>query len=158
YAQQDVAKSELERATSARDLTRQRVGAGIDNQLALKQSETEVANADGQMALATRAIDAARSSLSVLLGKGPDRGLDITRPQALKPAALAVPGNLSVDLIGHRPDLVAARWRVEASSKDIKAAKAEFLPNVSIGAMAGLLGMGGGNLFSLQNRFFEAGP
>ncbi len=158
YAQQDVAKDELDRATSVRDLTRQRVNAGIDSQLQLKQNETEVANADGQMAVAARALDAARSSLSVLLGQGPDRGLDITRPQVLKPSELTVPGNLSMDLIGHRPDLVAARWRVEAASKDIKVAKSEFLPNVSIGAMAGLLGMGGGNLFSMKNRFFEAGP
>lgn len=158
FAQQDVAKAELERANHARDLTRQRVGAGIDNQLQLKQADTEVASAEQQMAAASRAIDAARSSLSMLLGKGPDRGLDIARPQTLKPAALAVPGNLSVDLIGHRADLVAARWRVEAASKDIKAAKTEFLPNVSIGAMAGLLNMGGGNLFSMRNRFYELAP
>lgn len=158
YAQQDVAKSEMDRATSARNLTRQRVNAGIDSQLQLKQSDTEMATAEVQLALANRDIDAARSALSVLLGKGPDRGMEITRPQVLTPSALAVPGNVSVDLIGHRADLVAARWRVEAASKDIKAAKTEFLPNVSIGAMAGLLGMGGGNLFSMKNRFFEAGP
>ena len=158
YAQQDVAKAELDRANRARDLTRQRVGAGIDNQLQLKQADTEVATAEQQVAAAHRAIDAAQSSLSVLLGKGPDRGLDIGRPQVLKPSALMVPGNLSVDLIGHRADLVAARWRVEAASKDIKAAKTEFLPNVSIGAMAGLLNLGGGNLFSLRNRFYELAP
>ena len=158
YAQQDVAKAELDRANRARDLTRQRVGAGIDNQLQLKQADTEVATAEQQVAAAHRAIDAAQSSLSVLLGKGPDRGLDIGRPQVLKPSALMVPGNLSVDLIGHRADLVAARWRVEAASKDIMAAKTEFLPNVSIGAMAGLLNLGGGNLFSLRNRFYELAP
>jgi len=158
YAQQDVANAELERASRARDLTRQRVSAGIDNQLQLKQADTEVATAEQQLAAANRSIDAARSALSVLLGKGPDRGLDIDRPQALKPSALMVPGNLSVDLIGHRADLVAARWRVEAASKDIKAAKTEFMPNVSIGAMAGLLNLGGGNLFSLRNRFYELAP
>ncbi|MFC4765580.1 efflux transporter outer membrane subunit [Dyella koreensis] len=158
YAQQDVAKAELERANRARDLTRQRVSAGIDSQLQLKQSDSEVATAEQQQVVATRAIDAARSSLSVLLGKGPDRGLDLARPQVLKPTALTVPGNLSMDLIGHRADLVAARWRVEAASKDIKVAKTEFLPNVSIGAMAGLLNMGGGNLFTLKNRFYELGP
>jgi NodT family efflux transporter outer membrane factor (OMF) lipoprotein len=158
YAQQDVAKAELERANRARDLTRQRVSAGIDNQLQLKQADTEVASAEQQQAAADRSIDAARSALSVLLGKGPDRGLDIQRPQALKPTALRVPGNLPVDLIGHRADLVAARWRVEAAGKDIKVAKSEFMPNVSIGAMAGLLNLGGGNLFSLRNRFYELAP
>jgi NodT family efflux transporter outer membrane factor (OMF) lipoprotein len=158
YALQDVANAELKRANDARDLTRQRVAAGIDNQIQLKQSDSEVASAQGEKAQADRAIDAARSSLSVLLGKGPDRGLDIARPQLLPPAALMVPSNLPVELVGHRADLVAARWRVEASGKDIKAAKTQFLPNVNIGAMVGLIGLGGGNLFSLQNQFYEVAP
>lgn len=158
YTQQDVAQAELQRANDARTLTRQRVSAGIDNQMQLKQSDSEVASAEGQKAQSDRAVDAARNALSVLLGKGPDRGLDIARPQLLPAAALTVPANLPVDLVGHRADLVAARWRVEAAGKDIKSAKTEFLPNVNIGAMAGLINLGGGNLFSLQNRFYEAAP
>ena len=158
YTQQDVAGAELKRASEARDLTRQRVAAGIDNQMQLKQSESEVASAQGQKAQADRAVDAARTALAVLLGKGPDRGQAIARPPLLPPAALAVPANLPVELVGHRADLVAARWRVEAAGKDIKSATTEFLPNVNIGAMAGLINLGGANLFSLRNRFYEAAP
>jgi NodT family efflux transporter outer membrane factor (OMF) lipoprotein len=158
YVLQDVAAAELKRATEARDLTHQRVVAGIDNQMQLKQSDSEVASAEGQKAQADRAIDAARSSLSVLLGKGPDRGLDITRPQLLAPGVLTVPANVPVDMVGHRADLVAARWRVEAAGKDIKAAKTEFLPNVNISSMVGLVGLGGGYLFQLSNRFYDVAP
>ena len=158
YTQQDLAKAERERASKARELTHQRVSAGVDSQLQLKQGDSEVASAEREQAVANRAIDAARSSLSVLLGKGPDRGLDIARPQKLAPGALQVPANLPMELLGHRADLVAARWRVEASSKDIKTAKTEFLPNVSLGAMAGLLSMGGTNLFQASQRFYEFGP
>ncbi|OOG48652.1 efflux transporter outer membrane subunit [Rhodanobacter sp. C01] len=158
YTQQDLAKAELERAGKARQLTRQRVAAGIDSQLQLKQDDAEVASAEREQAVANRAIDAARSALSVLLGKGPDRGLDIGRPQTLASAVLTVPTDLPVELIGHRADLVAARWRVEAAGKDIKVAKTEFLPNVNLGAMAGLLNIGGGNLFQASSRFYEFGP
>ena len=158
YVQQDVAAAELKRASEARDLTRQRVAAGIDNQMQLKQSDSEVASAEGQKAQADRAIDAARSALSVLLGKGPDRGLDIGRPQLVSANALTVPANVPVELVGHRADLVAARWRVEAAGKDITSAKTEFLPNVNIGAMVGLVNLGGGNLFQLSNRFYEVAP
>jgi NodT family efflux transporter outer membrane factor (OMF) lipoprotein len=158
FTQQDLAAGELKRATQSRELTRQRVAAGIDNQIALQQGDAEVASAEQQVALANRAVDAARSSLSVLLGKGPDRGLQIDRPQLLRPAELAVPANLPLDLVGHRADLVAARWRVEAADKDIKAAKTAFLPNISIGAMAGVISMGGGNPFSLPGRFYQFGP
>ena len=158
FNEQDLAAGELQRANQSRELTRQRVAAGIDNQIQLKQSDAEVASAEQDTALAKRAVDAARSSLSVLLGKGPDRGLDIARPHLLQPTALAVPTNLPIDLLGHRADLVAARWRVEAAGKDIKAAKAEFLPNISIGAMAGVITLGGGNPFTLPSRFYQLGP
>jgi len=158
FAQQDLAAGELRRAQESRTLTAQRVAAGIDNQITLKQSDGEVATAEQDAALAQRAVDAARSSLSVLLGKGPDRGDEIARPKLLTPAELAVPDNLPVELLGHRADLVAARWRVEAARKDIKAAKTEFLPNISIGALAGVLQLGGGNPFTLPSRFYEAGP
>ncbi|WP_201316415.1 efflux transporter outer membrane subunit [Dyella sp. EPa41] len=158
YAQQDVAKAEHERATTARQLTQQRVAAGVDNQLQLKQSDTEVANADQRLAASSRAIDAARSSLSVLLGKGPDRGMDITRPQALEPAALAVPADLPTELLGHRADLVAARWRVESAGKEIKVAKTQFMPNVSISAMAGVAAFGSINPLQLPARFYTFGP
>lgn len=158
YAQQDVAKAEHERAATARQLTQQRVAAGVDNQLQLKQNETEVANADQRLAAASRAIDAARSSLSVLLGKGPDRGMDITRPQALEPAALAVPADLPTELLGHRADLVAARWRVESAGKEIKVAKTQFMPNVSISAMAGVAAFGSINPLQLPARFYTFGP
>lgn len=158
YTQVDVAKAELARADSARGLTQQRVNAGIDNQIQLKQSDAEVASAQAQLAVASRAIDAAQSALSVLLGKGPDRGLAIARPQALQPSTVAVPDNLPIDLLGHRADLVAARWRVEAAGHNIKVAKTQFLPNVSLGAYAGLLVLGGANLFQAPARFFDVAP
>ena len=158
FIQQDLARGELERANQARTLTSQRVAAGIDNQIALQQSDGEVANAQQDAALADRAVDAARSSLSVLLGQGPDRGLQIDRPRLLTPAQLSVPDNLPLDLLGHRADLVAARWRVEAAGKDIKTAKTEFLPNISLGAMAGVIALGGGNPLTLPSRFYQVGP
>lgn len=158
FTQMDVAKAELDRSRASRDLTRQRVAAGVDNQIQVKQSDSEVASAEREMAVAQRAIDASRSQLSVLLGKGPDRGLDIARPAALNPTAVAVPANLPADLLGHRADLVAARWRVEASSKDIAAAKTEFLPNVSLGILAAQVAGGSSNLFSSRARFWQVLP
>jgi NodT family efflux transporter outer membrane factor (OMF) lipoprotein len=117
-----------------------------------------VASGEQQRSEADRAIDAARSSLSVLVGQGPDRGLAITRPHHLEPVMNVLPDKLSVDLIGRRADLVAARWEVEAAAKDIKAVKSEFLPNVSLEAMAGFVVLGSQNLFQLPARTYNAGP
>ncbi|HEY0802776.1 MAG TPA: efflux transporter outer membrane subunit [Steroidobacteraceae bacterium] len=158
YAQQDVAAAELKRANDVRTLTQQRLAAGIDNVLQLKESDSEVASAQGQSARADRAIDAARSALSVLLGKGPDRGSSLTRPQLLAPKTLEIPADLPAELLGHRADLVAARWRVEASEKDIESAKTQFLPNINITALAGLLALGGGDLIEAKSRLYAATP
>ena len=60
FTQQDLADAELKRAGDARELTRQRVAAGIDNQIQLKQGDAEVASAEQNVALAKRAVDVAR--------------------------------------------------------------------------------------------------
>lgn len=156
--QRDLADTELQRTHAVRKLTTQRVDAGIDSKLQLKQSDADVANAEQQLAAATHEVDAARTALAVLLGKGPDRGLDIAEPRALTPAVLALPSTLPAELLGRRPDLVAARWRVEAAAKDIKAAKTKFLPNISLGALAGLAAGGGNNLFQAPARFYQVAP
>jgi len=158
FAEKDVTDAQLKRANASHALVKQRVAAGIDNRLQIKQAETEVASAEQQVAVADEAIDAARIALAVLLGKGPDRGLDIARPQALQPTALALPPNLTADLIGRRADLVAARWRVEAATKSIAAVKTEFLPNVGLSAFAGLTSSSFDNLLSLPARFALVQP
>lgn len=89
----------------------------------------------------------------MLLGQGPDRGLSIVRPQALKASALAVPENLPAELIGRRPDIVAARWRVEAARRGIDAAKAQFYPNVNLTAVFGVMALKGADLLDSTSRF-----
>ncbi|MBS0591551.1 MAG: efflux transporter outer membrane subunit [Proteobacteria bacterium] len=158
FTEKDVAGAQLKRASATHALVRQRVAAGIDNRMQIKQAEAEVASAEQQVAVADEAIDAARIALAALLGKGPDRGLDIARPKALSPAALALPPNLTADLIGRRADLVAARWRVEAATKNIAAVKTEFLPNLGLSAFAGLTSSSFNDLISLPARFAMVQP
>ena len=159
FAQQDVADAELQRTGKVLALAQRYLAAGLGTPQQLHQADFAVASAQQQKAQAERAIDAVRSSLSVLLGQGPDRGLQIMRPRVLKPVDLVLPDNLPVDLIGRRADLVAARWRVEAAGKQIKAAKTEFLPNISISAMAGFVAVGDSSgLFQLPARTYGITP
>ena len=155
---QDLARKELARATHVRKLTRQRVAAGIDSRLQLQQADAETAHAERALAAGNRGVSAARNVLAVLLGKGPDRGLAIRRPKPLAPAAVALPSKLPAALLGRRPDVIAARLRVEAASQDVKAARTRFLPNISLGALAGLAAGGGSNLFQLPARFYQVAP
>lgn len=158
YAMRDVAGNEQQRATHLLELSRQRVAAGLDNQLQQRQAESMVAGANLQTEAARQQIDAAGNALAALLGQGPDRALRIQRPAMLQASAPAVPGVLPSELLGHRPDVVAARWRVEAASHGIKAAKAAFKPSVNLTALAGLASSGLSDLFSSDALLGFGGP
>lgn len=160
HAMRDVAENEHRRATHLLELSRQRVAAGLDNLLQQRQAESMVAGANLQVEAARQQIDAAGNSLAALLGQGPDRALRIQRPAMLQaPApAPAVPGVLPSELLGHRPDVVAARWRVEAANHGIKAAKAAFKPSVNLTALAGLASSGLSDLFSNDALLGFGGP
>ncbi|WP_175699812.1 efflux transporter outer membrane subunit [Burkholderia ambifaria] len=158
FDQQDVARAEYERADEALTLTRQRVAKGIDNVAQQRQAESEVAAAAREQARAAQAIGSARIALAILLGAGPDRGLALARPAPLPIAALAVPADLPATLLGRRADIVAARWRVEAASRNVVAARADFLPNVSLTALIGLATRGGASLFQAASRTYNIGP
>lgn len=159
FADKDIAEANLARSSRIRELTRSYIDAGLGDPDTLHQVSTEAGVAEQEVAQADEAIDAARTALSVLLGKGPDRGLDIGRPQPLRPEALQVPNDLTAGLLGRRPDLVAARWRVEAAAKDVKSFKTQFLPNINLVAMAGLFALGdGANLFQFPSSTYNASP
>ena len=92
------------------------------------------------------------------MGAGPDRGQTLTRPQLQAPADIVLPSTLPADLLGRRPDVAAARAQVEAAAHDIKAAEADFYPNVNLTAFAGFQAIGLSQLFESSDRILGAGP
>jgi NodT family efflux transporter outer membrane factor (OMF) lipoprotein len=155
---QDLAQRELERARALQRLTAQRVKAGIDSDIQLRQTDAAVAAAQRGVQAAQEQSALLRATLAALVGQGPDRGLQIARPQPLKTSALELPSDLPSELLSRRPDIVAARWRVEAASRGIKAAKAQFYPSINLSAAVGLASMGLSDLFSLPSRYMQLGP
>jgi NodT family efflux transporter outer membrane factor (OMF) lipoprotein len=154
----DVAEEELARSQKSLELTRQRRSAGIDSDLQVRQAEARVPAAQQQVQAVQQRIDAARTALAALVGKGPDRGLSIQRPQPLNPVALQLPGVLPSELLGRRPDIVAARWRVEAADKQIKVAKTKFYPSFNLTALAGVVAPNVGDLLKSSSTFAYIGP
>ncbi len=158
FAAQDVAVADKDRASHLLSLAGQRVKAGLDSQLPVRQAEGGVASATQQVEAAQQHIAAARNALAALLGKGPDAGLAITRPTVLTAPAPGVPAVLPSELLGHRADVVAARWRVEAASQGIRASKAAFYPTVNLSGMLGLASGGLADLFSNKALLVQGGP
>lgn len=154
----DVANREQARSERLLQLAKQRVDAGLDNRIALRNTETMIATAKAQAGAAQQQIDALRNTLAALLGQGPDRGLAIARPQLLKAPAPALPSVLPSELLGHRPDVVAARWRVEAAAQGIRTAKASFKPSIDLSGLVGLASTGFSDLFRSDSLLGFGGP
>ncbi|MBE1160841.1 efflux transporter outer membrane subunit [Dyella acidiphila] len=158
YALRDVAQNEVTSRRSIGALTQQRVRTGLDNEVesrtvdvTIDATQTDISELDGQIAVT-------RYQLAALLGKGPDRGLQIARPVLLDAADNALPASLPADLLSRRPDIVAAHWRIDASGHDVKVAKADFFPDINLAAVAGYDAFGWGHLFSASSRQVQAGP
>ena len=158
YAFLDVAQANLEQQSSILDLTRQRVAAGLENNARVKQSEAQVALVRASVDFTQAGIQTARNALAALVGVGPDRGLDLQRPHLSAPTSITLPSALPVDLLGRRPDVEAARWRVEAAARGVASSEAAFYPNVNLVAFVGLQAVGLSKLFDASDTIVGGGP
>ena len=157
-AQFDFVSRQLQTRESLDRLTRQRFAAGLDTQSENQLSLQQAASLRAERAQWQEAVALSRNQLAALLGSGPDRGLAIAAPALPQSAPTLLPAALPLTLIGRRPDLVAARWRVEAAQGQIDYAKAQFYPNVDLMAFAGLSSLGLSNLLQAGSRVVGIGP
>ncbi|MEP9359638.1 efflux transporter outer membrane subunit [Sphingomonas sp. KR3-1] len=156
-AQRTVQARALELRSSTQKLVSDRVTNGLDTRAELKQADAAVPAARADLAATDEAIGLTRNRIAALLGKGPDRGLAIALPAG--PAQVhGLPAGVTTDLIGRRPDIAAARARVEAAASRIKVARAAFYPSVNISALIGFQALGIDNLFKSGSTFGSAGP
>ena len=156
YHALDVANEAVRVRAASADLSGERARAGIENQASQRQAESRAASARADVVALEEAIATTRNRIAALIGAGPDRGLSIARPQMEQPA-LGLPTNAGIDLIGRRPDIVAARLRSEAAAKRIDVARADFYPNISLSALVGLQSLGLSNLFKSGSEYGNGG-
>lgn len=155
YSVRDAALRTAELRTESAGLTAKRVGAGLDNQGSERAASSRVPAAQAEVTALDQAIALTRNRIAALVGSGPDRGLTITRPQ-LRMVQLALPEQAGIDLVGRRPDIVAARLRAEAAAQRIKVAHADFYPNINLSALIGLQSLGLGKLVSAGSEYGNA--
>lgn len=152
-----IAQAALAEREQVLAIVRQRVGAGLDNAVDLKQAEGAVAQTRVDLAAADEQVARLRHALAELAGERADRFDTLDAALApLEPQAL--PAGLPADLVGRRADVVAQRWRVEATLKDVDVARAQFYPNVNLVAFAGLSSLGLDRLLEAGARSTGIGP
>jgi NodT family efflux transporter outer membrane factor (OMF) lipoprotein len=132
-----------------------RVGAGLDTTLELRQAEAGVGEARQQLEALREQRTIAQHALAALVGQ-PQLEVSTQGLAALRPVAM--PAQLPADLLARRADIAAARWRVEAATHDIASAKAQFYPNVNLAAFVGLSSIGLGRLMDAGSLQWGVGP
>ena len=157
FAQRSVLKRVLAQRADVLELTRGRYSAGLDTQVEVKQAESSLAAGKVELTQVETTLAQLRNQVAALAGAGPQRGQSLTEATLVAPAG-GVPASVPLDLLGRRPDVVAARWRAEAARHAIDTAKAEFYPNINLTAFAGFQAMGTGNLLDAASRMAGIGP
>ncbi|MYM74011.1 efflux transporter outer membrane subunit [Duganella sp. FT134W] len=102
-------------------------------------------------------IEHEREALRALAGADNTALADL-KPVTLSPAPHALPARLGIELLARRPDLQAARWKLEASLSRIDAAKAAFYPDVNLTGSIGLDTVKVENLLQAASRTLYVGP
>lgn len=158
FTLRDIAQREISNRETVGKITDGRVSAGLDTNVERQTARGNIATTQASLSDLDGQITTVRYQLAALLGKGPDRGLQIAAPVMNPSGDVTLPGNLPADLVSRRPDIVAARWQVEAAMHDVKEAKAEFYPDVNLAAGFGFDAFGWGKFLNFASRQAQFGP
>ena len=158
YAQRDNLEAALDIRAQTLKFVQARYDAGLETIDTVRQAAARIPQTKADLAATDEAIMLDKHALAALIGQGPDRALTIARPAAETLQAQGIPTDASVNLIGRRPDIAAARTRVEAAGERIKEARAAFYPDINIGALVGLQSLGLGSLISSGSQFASVSP
>jgi len=142
FDQLDISRDLLRQKQEIQLLTARQVRAGLITEVETRQAEAAIATAQAEIAASEDRVALLQHDLAALVGSGPDRGRAIGRPRLPEVVPLGLPSVVPAELIGRRPDIVAKRWRIEAATRNVDAAKAQFYPNVDLSAFLGFKSIG----------------
>lgn len=128
--------------------------ASIDQQIDI---EAQVSYLEQTIAALQAHARREREALRALLGAD-GKALAELKPGPIGAVAHGLPSRLGMELLARRPDLQAARWRVEASLSRVEASQAAFYPDVDLTGSIGLDSVKLGNLLQSASRTLFVGP
>lgn len=152
-----VARRALEQREHQLRLVRERVQAGLDTTLELRQAEGALPEARQQVEALQEQAATTHNALAALVGTN-DVPTATSVPSIAKIRTSTALPVLPADLIARRADVAAARWRVEAATEDVANAKAQFYPNINLAGFIGLSSIGLSRLLDLGSLQWGIGP
>jgi outer membrane protein, multidrug efflux system len=133
-----------------------RIAHGLVNSDSVQSAELDLAGMQEQAARYDTEAAREREALRALIG-GDTEALAQLAHVMPTPGEDALPRKLGLELLARRPDLQAARWRVEAQLGRVAASEAAFRPDINLSAGLGLDSMTLGSLLRYPSRTLLAG-
>ena len=152
-----VARQALSQREQALRLVKDRVSAGLDTRLELRQSEGGLPEARLQIEILQEQLSLVRLTLAALVGQ-PNQPLALADTSILAVPSVQLASSIPSDLLARRADIAAARWRVEAAHQEVTNAQAQFYPSVNLVAFAGLSSIGLDRLIDSGSEQWGIGP
>ena len=148
YQNGDIADQAVAERTEIVKITQGRFDAGLENGSSVAQAQALLAQAKADQLRFAAAREMDVHAIVALTGQGANAWPTIIRPTPNLDVALPLPQTLPADLLARRPDILAARARIQAAVKDREAAHADFYPDINLEALAGFQSLGLANLLT----------
>jgi NodT family efflux transporter outer membrane factor (OMF) lipoprotein len=147
-----VLEERLRQRTQLLELTKSRAENGLDPMIPVLERDQSLLIVEQTIYILDKEIALDRHMLAMLVGLGPNANVAPMPMRAIYEKAIAIPKELSSDLLARRPDLTAQIWRVESAAKSIGAAQADFYPRVNLMAFAGLESLSFNQLLNIGSK------
>jgi len=144
------------RAESLR-INKVRLQAGRATSVDVAQAQTDLTNAEAQLAAVQESRAETQNALAVLCGGNPFDLAFPFHPLELIPPP-AIPAGLPASLLERRPDVAEAERTMASKNALIGVAYAAFFPAVSLTGQGGVLSARASDLFHWQNSIWSFGP
>jgi len=154
----DITRETLNNQNQSYALTQRLFNAGTTTELALRQAESTVDTARANLAQYERQIAQDRDALQLLLGAPIPDGIDFSRGLDRGPAVRELEEGIPSDVLLRRPDVRAAEHQLEAANAEIGAARAAFLPAISLTGTFGTASSQLSGLFKAGSRTWTFSP
>jgi NodT family efflux transporter outer membrane factor (OMF) lipoprotein len=156
-SQRKVVQRTYDQRKQMLSLIRQRVGAGLDTVVELKQGEGALPDTLGQIESLDEQIDLARHLLAALTAQ-PMQALATLAPTLDQLHVSPQPPVLGADLIARRPDIAAALARVDVANQQVASQRTRFYPDINFSAGVGLDAIHFDKLLELPSKAWNFGP
>lgn len=153
-----LALEAVENRKEAAALAEQRKGNGIDDRLAVNAAKVGVHSVRQYAELVADEEAKSRYALQALIGGDFDVQVAEVDISTWACRAMPLPDALPLELLAHRADVWAYRWRAEAAAKEICVARAGFYPNVNLLGYGGLQSIFPPKFFEARSFYGTIGP